>query len=101
MWPQENTATGWLGKDFMDNNEKNTIATLEEISEYLTSVVRGDATSEVIVNENGKKVHMNKSPEIKEKLKAAELLYKNISAEKSDSNGLSPVIIVDDIGYDE
>ena len=85
----------------MDKNDKNPIATLDEISAYLTSVVRGNATSEVIVNENGKKVHMNKPPEIKEKLKAAELLYKNISSENSNKGNLPPVVIVDELGYDK
>ena len=80
------------------NNEA--IASIDEISSYLTSVVRGSATSEVLVSEKGQKVCMTKTPDEKEKLKAAQLLYQQLSSTES-SSASEETEFVDDIGYEE
>ena len=61
------------------HNEKT--ADMQEIIEYLTSVMRGISESEVVVVEGkgegrSKAVKVKKAPDEKEKLKAAELLGK-------------------------
>lgn len=68
------------------------IATAEEVMEYLTSVMRGEAMSEIVVVEmigNGmtQAKRFEKAPDEKEKLKAAELLGKryNIFKETEDN----------------
>ncbi len=61
-------------------HSKNT-ADAREVIEYLTSVMRGESTAEIVVVEGmgdgySKAVKVNKAPDEKEKLKAAELLGK-------------------------
>ena len=56
-------------------------ADAKEVMEYLTSVMRGESQAEVVVVEGtgdgcSKAVRINKNPDEKEKLKAAELLGK-------------------------
>lgn len=65
----------------MDEKEKELIADGDEVLKYLTSVMRGQARSSVVVVENigdftSKAREMEKSPDEKERLKAAELLGK-------------------------
>lgn len=57
------------------------VATLEEVLVYLTSVMRGDSTAEVVVVEGlgdgvSEARRFKKAPDEKERLKAAELLGK-------------------------
>ena len=79
---------------------KNSIATQEEIASYLTSVVRGSAVSEVLVTEKGQKVCMTKSPDEKEKIRAAQLLYQQLT-DKSECNFSNEESeFIDDIGYE-
>ncbi len=75
-------------------------ADAKEVMEYLTSVMRGESQAEVIVVEGtgdgcSKAVKINKNPDEKEKLKAAELLGKRFGLfkEKVEVDGNIPVVI--------
>lgn len=82
------------------------VATAQEVMEYLTSVMRGESESEVVVIEGcgmGESVarKLMKNPDEKEKLKAAAEMAKilGISKEKIDLSA-SQVVIVDDVPED-
>ena len=60
----------------MKEKEASLIATQDEILKYLTSVMRGESMSAVIVVEDGLPREMGKHPNEKERLQAAELLGK-------------------------
>ena len=65
----------------MAEKEKELIADQDEVLKYLTSVMRGESQSEVVVVENigdfcSEARTMQKAPDEKERLKAAELLGK-------------------------
>ena len=75
-------------------------ADAKEVMEYLTSVMRGESQAEVVVVEGtgdgcSKAVKINKNPDEKEKLKAAELLGKRFGLfkEKVEVDGNIPVVI--------
>ncbi len=77
-----------------------TIATAEEVMEYLTSVLRGQSESEIVIVEGigdgfSNARTMTKAPDEKERLKAAELLGKRygLFKENLDVTGGIPVII--------
>lgn len=77
-----------------------TIATAEEIMQYLTSVLRGQSTSEIVIVEGigdgcSNARTMTKTPDEKERLKAAELLGKRYGmfTDKVNVDGAVPVII--------
>ena len=77
-----------------------TIATAEEVMEYLSSVLRGQSESEIVVVEGvgdgcSSARTMTKSPDEKERLKAAELLGKRFGmfVDKVNVEGAVPVII--------
>ena len=79
-------------------NEK--IADVTEIMEYLTKVLRGESQSEVVVVENigdftSEARLLQKSPDEKERLKAAELLGKryNMFSDKMKVDVAMPVVI--------
>ena len=76
------------------------IAKQDEVMKYLTSVLRGESQSCVVVIEDvmglGTKAReMKKTPDEKERLKAAELLGKRYSlfTDKVDVTGAVPVVI--------
>lgn len=76
------------------------VADAQEIMEYLTSVMRGESEAEVVVVEGcGEGVSsartMQKAPDEKEKLKAAELLGKRYGMfnNKLNVDGVIPVVI--------
>lgn len=76
------------------------IADATEIMEYLTSVMRGESEAEVVVVEGcgegfSSARTMQKAPDEKEKLKAAELLGKryNMFNDKLNVDGVIPVVI--------
>lgn len=84
------------------------VATAEEVIEYLTSVMRGKSKSEVVVIEgSGMGVSearsIEKTPDEKERLKAAELLGKRygIFSEKINVEGSLPVMIVGEDNLEE
>lgn len=83
------------------HNER--IANAEEIMMYLTSVMRGESTSEIVVVEGdgdgcSSARRMDKAPDERERLKAAELLGKRHGLFKENMNltGAIPVIISGD-----
>jgi len=70
----------YIDEKLEEIHSKNT-ADAREVIEYLTSVMRGESTAEIVVVEGtgdgcSSAVKVNKSPDEKEKLKAAELLGK-------------------------
>ena len=81
---QENLKKPMLRKyidDRMGQKEKELIADSDEVMRYLTSVLRGQSQSEVVVIEStgdfmSQARTMQKAPDEKERLKAAELLGK-------------------------
>lgn len=80
--------------------QKKTIASAEEVLEYLTSVVRGEHLSEEIMVEGcgdgvSEVVHVQKKPSEKDRLKAAELLGKRygLYTDKTQIEGVIPVVI--------
>lgn len=80
------------------------VATVQEVMEHLTKVLRGESESEVIVIEGtgdgcSEARIITKTPDEKEKLKAAELLGKRYGAfvEKKEISGGYTVELVDDV----
>lgn len=83
----------------MEKMEKSLVADAEEVMCYLTSVLRGKSLSSVLArNEFGADRVMEKPPDEKERLKAAELLGKAhmIFTDKVDVGGTIPVVIAGD-----
>ena len=85
--------------------ESEKIATAEEVMKYLTSVMRGESESQIVVVESegktSKAVKMMKNPDEKEKLKAADSLAKilGIQKEKIDMT-MNQVMLVDEVPDD-
>jgi len=85
------------------------IAKAQEVMEYLTSVMRGSSTAEIVVVESvgdymSEARNIKKAPDEKEKLKAAELLGKRyqLFVDKLDISGSAiKVVIKDDYGEDD
>ena len=79
------------------------IADATEVMMYLTSVLRGESSSEVVVVEGcgdgcSEARTMDKAPDEKEKLKAAELLGKRYGIFTDKVNlEVEPVVIVNDL----
>ncbi|MDU0938776.1 MAG: terminase small subunit [Clostridiales bacterium] len=87
----------------MQEKEDSLIAKEDEVLKYLTTVLRSESESEVIVIEGeGEGVSrarkVNKAPDEKERLKAAELLGKRYGAftDKLDVE-ITPINIIDDV----
>lgn len=86
-------------KERMDEKEKDLIADQDEVLKYLTSVLRGKSFSNVLARtETGADEVIEKQPDEKERLKAAELLGKRYGLynEKVNINGAIPVVISGD-----
>lgn len=84
----------------MKEKEKALIADQDEILRYLTAVVRGQSSSEIVVVEGigmgeSQAVKVNKAPDEKERLKAAELIGKRygLFTDKVNLDGVVPVVI--------
>lgn len=98
----ENLAKPYI-KEYIDKRlkemESERIATATEVMMYLTSVVRGQSQSEVVVVEGigegcSEARRLMKAPDEKEKLKAAELLGKRFGMFKENVNlNAIPVVI--------
>ena len=89
----------YISKRLEEIHNKNT-ADIQEVMEYLTSVLRGESASAVLMmSGNGMQKVTEKPPDEKERLKAAELLGKRFGMFKDNvdvtSNGKT--VIVDDI----
>ncbi|SDX87811.1 terminase small subunit [Tepidimicrobium xylanilyticum] len=98
-------------KSFIDKKlkeiEDKKIAKAEEVLKYLTSVMRGEETEEVVVVEGigegmSSATTIKKQVGARERIKAAELLGKRYAlfTEKVDIEGNMGVVIVDDIEED-
>ena len=77
----QNTTIKEFIAERMAEKEKELIANQDEVLKYLTSVLRGETQSEVVVVENSgdymsQARNIQKAPDEKERLKAAELLGK-------------------------
>lgn len=80
--------------------DKN-VADAEETMRYLTSVLRGEATDEILrLNGEGIQVKDEVSAATKDRLKAAELLGKRygLFSDKVNISGSVPVMFADDLG---
>ncbi|WP_270467922.1 terminase small subunit [Catenibacterium mitsuokai] len=89
----------YISKRLEEIHNENT-ADIQEVMEYLTSVLRGESASSVLMmSGNGMQKVTEKPPDEKERLKAAELLGKRFGMFKDNvditSNGKT--VIVDDI----
>ena len=89
----------------MAEKESQLIAGQDEVLRYLTSVMRGESKSSVVVVESKgdfmtEAREMQKAPDEKERLKAAELLGKRYSlfTDKMEVTGAVPIVIT---GEDE
>lgn len=88
--------------------EDDRIASASEVMKYLTSVLRGESESEIVVVEGdgdgcSSARRMKKNPDEKERLKAAELLAKRygILTDKLKVESPIPIVIDDDMGEDD
>lgn len=91
--------SAYISKRLEEIHNENT-ADIQEVMEYLTSVLRGESASAVLMmSGNGMQKVTEKPPDEKERLKAAELLGKRFGMFKDNvdvtSNGKT--VIVDDI----
>lgn len=84
----------------MAEKEKELIADQDEVLKYLTKVLRGESQSEIVVVENigdftSEARLLQKAPDEKERLKAAELLGKryNLFSDKMKVDVALPVVI--------
>ena len=87
----------------MAEKESELIANQDEVLRYLTAVMRGDSSAHVLArDELGADRVIEKPPDEKERLRAAELLGKRygLYSDKVDIGGAVGVVIVDDIEND-
>jgi phage terminase small subunit len=80
----------------MAEKEKELIADQDEVLRYLTAVMRGQSASSVLARDiDGSEQVIEKPPDEKERLRAAELIGKRygLYTEKVDVNGSIPVVI--------
>ena len=87
-------------KEKMADQREDTIASADEVMRYLTSVIRGQSRSHVLArNDLGAEYILEKPPDEKERLKAAELMGKRhqLFTDKVKVDGNMPVMIVDDL----
>jgi phage terminase small subunit len=99
----QNTTIKKFLADRMAEKEKELIADQDEVLKYLTSVLRGESQAEVVVVENigdymSEARTMQKAPDEKERLKAAELLGKRygIFKDKVQAEVVLPVFSGED-----
>ena len=100
---QNTTVKDFIAKR-MAEKESELIADQDEVLKYLTSVLRGKTQSEVVVVEGvgdgcSEARTMQKGPDEKERLKAAELLGKRygLYTDKVNVDSVTKVVIVDDL----
>ena len=98
----KNTNISKYIKEITEEHTNNRIAKAEEILEFLTATLRGEVTEEVVVGGFGKSAieKISKNVDLKDRLKAAELLGKRyrLFTDKVEVDGVVPVMIV---GEDE
>lgn len=79
-------------------------ADIQEILEYLTGVMRGETVEPVLILVgNGVQKIVQKAPDIKDRIRAAELIGKRYGmfSDRLKVDGMVPVVIVDDIPDDD
>ena len=84
----------------MAEKESQLIADQDEVLQYLTAVLRGKSKASVLAREEtGAEIVIQKPPDEKERLKAAELLGKRygLYTEGVNLTGAAKVVIVDDL----
>lgn len=87
----------------LDKISSEKTADAKEVMEYLTSVMRGESQAEIVVVEGtgdgcSDARRMNKAPDEKERLKAAELLGRRYGLFKENVNlEVEPVVLVNDL----
>lgn len=87
----------------LDKISSEKTADAKEVMEYLTSVMRGESQAEIVVVEGtgdgcSDARRMNKAPDEKERLKAAELLGRRYGLFKENvSLEVEPVVLVNDL----
>lgn len=89
----------YISKRLEEIHNENT-ADIQEVMEYLTSVLRGKSASAVLMmSGNGMQKVAEKPPDEKERLKAAELLGKRFGmfTDNVDVTSNGKTVIVDDI----
>jgi phage terminase small subunit len=93
--------------ELMKEKEAKLIADQDEVLKYLTAVLRGESRSSVVVVEStgdfmSEAREMQKAPDEKERLKAAELLGKRYSLFKDNVKlDVTPVVIGGDDGLED
>ena len=105
----QNTTIKEYIEERLKEKESKLIATQDEILKYLTSVLRGESESEVVVVEGcgdgvSQACRVKKKPDEKERLKAGELLskvYGLTNTQKVEGSLTLPVVLKDDIPDDE
>lgn len=95
-------------KGRLEEIENKTIAKQEEVLKYLTAVMRGETLSEVVVVEGEGEGHstarrVDKAPDERERLKAAELLGKRygLYTDKVDMTQALTIVFEDDYGDED
>ena len=91
-------------KEQLDKLHCEKIADADEVIKYLTAVMRGETTAEIVVVTGdgdgfSSAERIQKTPDEKERLKAAELLFKRygLFTDKVNIDGGTRVVIVDDL----
>ena len=104
----QNTTLKQYIDELLEKIRNNNIADATEVMEYLTSVVMGKTSSEIVVVEGvgeGCSIarNMQKAPDEKERLKAAELLGKRygLFTDKLEVDGVAKVVINGEGDLDE
>lgn len=86
--------------EIRDEMDKATVATAEEVAQYLTRVMRGEETEPDFIGCGvGKQKEIRREVKAKDRLKAAEMLGKHYGmfTERVEHTGNVPVTIVDDL----
>ena len=86
-------------KELHEEQVNDSIASIQEIKEFWTKVMRNEETEEVIVTNEAGPYKMMKDGSLRDRLKAAELLGKTsgIFVDKVEVSGNVPVTFVDDL----
>ena len=101
----KNTNISKYIRKITEERTNNRIAKAEEILEFLTATLRGEVTEEVVVGGFGKSAteKISKNVDLKDRLKAAELLGKRyrLFTDKVEVDGIVPVMIVGEDSLEE
>ena len=101
----KNTNISKYIRKITEERTNNRIAKAEEILEFLTATLRGEVTEEVVVGGFGKSAteKISKNVDLKDRLKAAELLGKRyrLFTDKVEVDGVVPVMIVGESELEE